>query len=82
MGEENQYYIPDHHEPIVSKEDWEKAEAIRNKRSQNQVVGASGAREHYTRQYAFSSMCECAYCGHKLTRRTKRTEPIVFSPFL
>lgn len=67
-------------EAIVSKEDWEKAEAIRNKRSQNGVVGTTGARERYTRQYAFSSMCECAYCGHKLTRRTRHSSSVYEKP--
>lgn len=80
MGEENQYYISNHHEAIVSKEDWEKAEAIRNKRSQNRVVETTGARERYTRQYAFSSMCECAYCGHKLTRRTRHSSSVYEKP--
>ena len=32
MGEENQYYIRDHHEAIVSREIWDKAEEIRLKR--------------------------------------------------
>nr|WP_294484707.1 recombinase family protein [uncultured Anaerosporobacter sp.] len=76
MGEENQYYITDHHEPIVSKEDWKKADAIRKKRSKNKVVETTGARERYTRQYAFSSICECAYCGHKLTRRTRHSSSV------
>ena len=40
-----------------------------------------GKRERYTRQFAFSSMLECAYCGHKLSRRTrhqtvKTTKPV------
>ena len=73
MGEENQYYLRDHHEPIVSREIWDKAEEIRMKRSRNKVVGTTGNRERYTRQYSFSSMCECAYCGHKLTRRTRHS---------
>ncbi|EOT28834.1 hypothetical protein C805_00355 [Eubacterium sp. 14-2] len=73
MGEENQYYLRDHHEPIVSREIWDKAEEIRMKRSRNKVVETTGNREHYTRQYSFSSMCECAYCGHKLTRRTRHS---------
>lgn len=38
MGEENQYYLRDHHEPIVSREIWDKAEEIRMKRSRNKVV--------------------------------------------
>lgn len=73
MGEENQYYPRDHHEPIVSREIWDKAEEIRMKRSRNKVVETTGNRELYTRQYSFSSMCECAYCGHKLTRRTRHS---------
>ena len=73
MGEENQYYLRDHHEPIVSREIWDKAEEIRMKRSRNKVVETTGNRERYTRQYSFSSMCECAYCGHKLTRRTRHS---------
>ncbi len=73
MGEGNQYYLRDHHEPIVSREIWDKAEEIRMKRSRNKVVETTGNRERYTRQYSFSSMCECAYCGHKLTRRTRHS---------
>lgn len=73
MGEENRYYLRDHHEPIVSREIWDKAEKIRMKRSNNKVVETTENRERYTRQYSFSSMCECAYCGHKLTRRTRHS---------
>ena len=73
MGDENQYSLRDHHEPIVSREIWDKAEEIRMKRSRNKVVETTGNRERYTRQYSFSSMCECAYCGHKLTRRTRHS---------
>ena len=80
FGEENQYYIRDHHEPIVSREVWDEAERIRKKRAKNKVVETTGNRERYTRQYAFSSMCECAYCGHKLTRRTRHSSSIYEKP--
>lgn len=80
FGEENQYYIRDHHEPIVSREVWDEAERIRKKRTKNKVVETTGNRERYTRQYAFSSMCECAYCGHKLTRRTRHSSSIYEKP--
>ena len=80
FGEENQYYIRDHHEPIVSREIWDEAEKIRKKRAKNKVVETTGNRERYTRQYAFSSMCECAYCGHKLTRRTRHSSSIYEKP--
>lgn len=80
MGEEEQYYIRDHHEPIVSREIWDEAERIRLKRITNKVVETTGNRERYTRQYAFSSMCECAFCGHKLTRRTRHSSSVYEKP--
>ena len=71
MGEENQYYIRDHHEAIVSREIWDKAEEIRLKRAKLKLMQTTGNRERYTRQFTFSSMLECGYCGHKLSRRTR-----------
>lgn len=71
MGEENQYYIRDHHEAIVSREIWDKAEEIRLKRAKPKLMQTTGNRERYTRQFTFSSMLECGYCGHKLSRRTR-----------
>ena len=71
MGEENQYYIRDHHEAIVSREIWDKAEEIRLKRAKPKLMQATGNRERYTRQFTFSSILECGYCGHKLSRRTR-----------
>lgn len=80
MGEQDQFYIRDHHESIVSREVWDEAERIRMKRSKNKIMETSGNRERYTRQYAFSSMCECSYCGHKLTRRTRHSSSIYEKP--
>ena len=71
MGEENQYYIRDHHEAIVSREIWDKAEEIRLKRAKPKLMQTTGNRERYTRRFTFSSMLECGYCGHKLSRRTR-----------
>lgn len=71
MGEEEQYYIRDHHEAIVSREIWDKAEEIRLKRVKPRLMQTTGNRERYTRQFTFSSMLECGYCGHKLSRRTR-----------
>lgn len=80
MGEEEQYYIREHHEPIVAREVWDEAEQIRLKRSKTRIIEATGNRERYTRQYSFSSMCECAYCGHKLTRRTRHSSSVYEKP--
>ena len=70
FGEEEQYYVHDHHEPIVSREVWEQAKEIRLSRNHPSDMKADGKREKYTKKYAFSSMCECGFCGTKLTRRT------------
>lgn len=71
FGEEDKFIIKDHHEPIISKEDWDKAQEIRLKRSSGmRRDGVLEKRERYSRKYAFSSMCECGFCGDTLTRRT------------
>jgi len=66
MGEEEKYYIKDHHEPIVSKEIFEKAQAIRNKRNCNME---KGRLKRYSRQYTFSSKIECGFCETTVGRR-------------
>lgn len=73
FGEEEKYYIENHHEPIVSREVWDAAQEQREKRTKVTVLPESGLRVRNTRQYAFSSKCECAFCGHKLSRRTRHS---------
>ena len=71
FGEQDKFYIENHHEPIISEEDFEKAQGIRLRRSKNRntVANNGGKREKYSRKYAFSSMLECGFCGHNLSRR-------------
>ncbi len=81
FGEENQYYIRDHHEPIVSREVWDEAEGIRKGRAKNRTnVMVTENREIYTRLYTFSSKCVCGFCGHKLTRRTRHSNSTYSKP--
>lgn len=69
-GEEDQYYIKSHHEPIVSEEVFEKAQEILKRRGSGHRKGVKrGRREKYSRKYAFSSKLECAFCGGNLSRR-------------
>ena len=42
MGEEDRYYIRDHHEPIVSREIWDKADEIRLKRVRPRLMENTG----------------------------------------
>jgi hypothetical protein len=71
FGEEDKFYIRDHHEAIISEETFEKAQAILKRRNQNRVKISDGniKREKFSRQYAFSCIIECGFCGGTLTRR-------------
>lgn len=68
-GEEDQFYVKNHHEPIVSEEVFEKAQTILSKRGANRRGAEKGKREKYSRKYAFSSKLECVFCGSNLSRR-------------
>lgn len=74
FGESDKYYLENHHEPIVSAEVYDQANAIREKRAcprrgTNQFTNQS--RERIVHMYSFSSMLECGFCGHNLSRRVK-----------
>ena len=71
MGEEDKFYIREHHEPIIDKDIWEKAQGILHRRRGSKSNLANlGEREKFSRQYAFSSMLECGFCGANLSRRS------------
>ncbi len=78
FGESDKYHIENHHEPIISKEDFENAQEIRLRRAQNRntIANKDRKREKLSRQYAFSSMLECGFCGEILSRRTWHTSSI------
>ena len=72
QGEADQYLMKDHHEPIISEETWEQAQAILQKRAgcrTNANMDPSKYREQFSRRYAFSCMIKCGFCGASLTRR-------------
>ena len=69
-GEEEKYYVHDHHEAIISKEVWEKAQEIRKGRFHSNPTCVDGVRARYTKKYAFSSICQCGFCGTNMVRRS------------
>ena len=70
LGEEDRYYIHNHHEGIVSEETFDRAQEIRNRRNGGRKHNVTpGKREKFSRQYAFSCMLECGFCGASLSRR-------------
>ena len=72
FGEEDKFYIKDHHKGIVNEEDFDKAQAIRLRRAKNRnTVGSkNGKRDKFSRKYAFSCLLECGFCGSNLSRRS------------
>lgn len=78
-GEEDQYYLKDHHEPIISEEVFKQAEDIRLYRAtkRNVQYAEGGNRTKYSRKYAFSSKVECGFCGRNYSRATWHVETVV-----
>jgi DNA invertase Pin-like site-specific DNA recombinase len=70
FGEEDKYYMENHHEPIITKEVFEEAQRILTKRSRRKSQEKGIKREKYSRKYAFSSMMKCGFCGSTISRRS------------
>lgn len=69
-GEEDMYYIDNHHEPIISAEVFDKAQEILEKRAVNRRLGQGKGFDRYSRKYAFSSMAHCGFCNSLYIRRS------------
>ena len=69
LGEEDRFYIRNHHEAIISGETFDRAQEIRKRRNGGRKSATLGKREKFSRQYAFSCMLECGFCGGNLSRR-------------
>ena len=70
FGEQDKYYIKDHHESIVSEEVFSQAQEILARRGHPRRLNTDGKREKYSRKYAFSSMLQCGFCNTNLNRRS------------
>ena len=68
FGEEEKYYIKNNHEGIISRELFEKAQEILQRRGGKRSNNRQ--REKYSRKYAFSSMIRCGFCNSHFVRRT------------
>jgi len=67
FGEEEQYYVKNHHEAIISKDAFIKAKDVRARRNINKETGR---RQQYSRKYTFSSKIECGFCQGLAGRRS------------
>lgn len=70
LGEEEKYYVREHHEPIVSPEVFDKAQEILNKRNSSFKRAEPNQRKKYSRQYAFSSLISCGFCDSTACRQS------------
>ena len=66
-GEQTQYMVRDHHEPIISREDFEAAQAFVKQRASEK--GVIKGTEKYQNRYAFSGKIICGECGDTFKRR-------------
>lgn len=71
FGEEDRFYIRQHHEPIISAEIFDKAQIIRKERNigRNKGPYAEGNRIKISHKFTFSCMLECGFCKGNLSRR-------------
>lgn len=66
-GELDQYLVRDHHVAIISREDFEQANAVLKQRGREKGNGENTGR--YQNRYSFSGKIHCAECGGKFKRR-------------
>ena len=68
-GEVNQYMLTDHHEPIVSREEYDAANAMieRHRRDKNIDIET----DKYLKRYPFSGKIVCGICGKPFKRRVQ-----------
>ena len=76
------FYIENDHEGIISRETFDKAQALRTERLENATVDTTGkkiVRSEFA-QYLYSSTTK-KYYRYKITNKGKRHEQIVFQSF-
>lgn len=66
-GEKNMYLVENHHEAIISPEDFEAVDAILNQRAKEKGIEKRNSK--YLNRYSFSSKIICSECGSTFKRR-------------
>ncbi len=66
-GDVDQYYMKNHHDPIVSCEVYEKAVQLINQRAKEK--GVIKGSDKYTKRYPFTKKIICRECGTSFKRR-------------
>lgn len=66
-GEYDQYFCENHHEPIISHEDFDKVNELLRQRGKEKGNGEDTAK--YNNRYGFSGRIKCGECGSTFKRR-------------
>ena len=80
VGQMTQYYMPDHHEAIVSREQYNavKAEMARRSALRSPSKQAVTGRSCYTSKYALSDRLFCGECGTLYRRKTRNVKGNIY----
>ena len=80
IGQMTQYYMPDHHEGIVSKEQYQavQAEMARRGTLRSPSKQAVTGRSCYTSKYALSDRLFCGECGTLYRRKTRNIKGNIY----
>lgn len=68
-GEVDSYYAEEHHEPIISKEEFDKAQIMIQKHCDERNIEKDTGKYH--NKYPFSGIIICGECGDKFKRQTQ-----------
>lgn len=66
-GEKNRYLFKDHHEPIISHEDFNKVAEVMSQRGKEKSIDPESNK--YQNRYSFSGRIICGECGSTFKRR-------------
>ena len=66
-GERDQYYVSDHHEAIISHEDFEQAARLMERNGREKGIEKDSGK--YQKRYPFSGRIICGECGTTFKRR-------------
>jgi len=66
-GEKNMYLVENHHEAIISHEDFEAVDVVLNQRAKEKGIEKRNSK--YQNRYCFSGKIKCGECGGTFKRR-------------
>lgn len=64
-GEEDKYLVRNHHDPIISREEFEKVQEIFNSRNSTKPTGRK-----VMNRYTFSGRFRCGFCGRTFVKKS------------